>query len=169
MVAKQTIYVGGIEVHVFSSSEIPLSGHGEDSGLVRKDVVAFFFLHGRNGSAEVIEPVARSMVERCEAKERERGRELLVITFVSDRLRPQGCIADIPLFHYLFWSLMNVLRINAIMERGLWTPRPMKDGPKTQKRIMSTMRSCLLRSLHYGSGNSGRCRVDMFAIQGRHG
>ena len=153
-------------MHVFSSSEI--SSSGGDEGIIRKDVVVFFFLHGRNGSAEVIEPVARSMVERCEAKERERGRELLVITFVSDRLRPQECIADIFFFHYLFWSLMNVLRINAIMERGLWTPRPMKDGPKTQKRIMSIMRSCLLRSLHYGSGNNGRCRIDMYAIQGRH-
>ena len=86
MVAKQTVLVGGIEVYVFSSNEMALGGHGDDEGLVRKDVVAFFFLHGRNGSAEAIEPVARSMVERCETKERERGRELLVITFVSDRL-----------------------------------------------------------------------------------
>ena len=54
------------------------------------------------------------------------------------------------------------------MGRGLWTTRLMKDGPRTQKRIMSTMRSCLLRSLHYGSGNNGRCRVDMYAIQGGH-
>jgi uncharacterized alpha/beta hydrolase family protein len=96
MVAKQTIFVGGIEVYVFSSShETPSSG--EDEGLVRKDVVAFFFLHGRGGSAEAIEPVARSMVEQCEAKERERGRELLVITFVSGS----------SLNSLSFWSLMN--------------------------------------------------------------
>jgi len=144
MVAKQTILVGGIEVYVFSSShETPLSG--EDEGPVRKDVVAFFFLHGRGGSAEEIEPVARSMVEQCEAKERGRGRELLVITFVSGSS-----------FAFVIFLILNeFLRISEIMGRGLLTPRVMKDGPRTQKRIMSTMRSCLLRSLHYGSGNNG--------------
>ena len=111
MVAKQTVLVGGIEVFVFSpgDSEMALRGHGEDEGLglARKDMVAFFLLHGRTGSAERTEPLARSIVERCEAKEKDRGRELLVITFVSDRLGPQGRASLICFFSLPFWFLVE--------------------------------------------------------------
>jgi hypothetical protein len=79
MVAKKTLVVGGIEVHAYASDHTVLDPGDEP----KKDVVIFFFIHGRNGSAEASEGTAISIVEQAMKKGGERGRELVVVTFVS--------------------------------------------------------------------------------------
>lgn len=72
-VQKQTLVVGGLEVNVFSRSQQPL-----------EEVVVFFLLHGRYGSANEIEPIARTVIQQAVANKPggTNQRELLVVTFV---------------------------------------------------------------------------------------
>ncbi|KAG5637968.1 hypothetical protein H0H81_002412 [Sphagnurus paluster] len=70
-VNQYTIVIAGIQVHVYSTVSITQGERGV------KEVVVFFLLHGRYGSAEQIDPIARSLIGQT----KENTRDLLVVTF----------------------------------------------------------------------------------------
>ncbi|KAG6861243.1 hypothetical protein C0995_002365 [Termitomyces sp. Mi166 len=70
--AKETLVIAGLEVNVYSVSSTIIPE--------RKEVVVLFLLHGRYGSAEEVDPIARSLIEQTQAK-KSKTRSLLVITF----------------------------------------------------------------------------------------
>ena len=77
--SKQTFIVAGLPVHVFSKD--PLKD-------VSGDVAVLFFLHGRMGSADGVEPVVHLLFEEIHKKvtdteSREVAKELIVVTYVS--------------------------------------------------------------------------------------
>jgi hypothetical protein len=71
-VIKQDLCIGGLPVHVYSKA-------GSDG---KQPVVGFFLLHGRHGSAEGVDHIARLVVEQALSESRQ-GRDLVVVTFVS--------------------------------------------------------------------------------------
>ena len=76
---KETIIVAGLPVHVFSRDSLStLSG----------DVALLFFLHGRTGSSEQVEPVVNALFKVINGtlagdSARPLLKELIVVTFVS--------------------------------------------------------------------------------------
>jgi len=68
-VKKNDIVIAGLPVHVYS--ETPAS---------RRPTVVFFLLHGRQGSAEEVDPIARSVIEQSHAQH-DRKRDLIIVTF----------------------------------------------------------------------------------------
>lgn len=80
---KIDIVIAGLPVHVYS--EIPASD---------RPTVVFFLLHGRQGSAEEIDPIARSVVEQSHTQN-DIKRNLVIVTFVSHFLLTTAS----PIFH----------------------------------------------------------------------
>jgi hypothetical protein len=73
-VTKQDLNIGGLLVDVYSKADSDRT----------QPIVAFFLLHGRHGSAEGVEPIARMVVEQALfSQERSQERDLVVVTFVS--------------------------------------------------------------------------------------
>jgi len=77
-VTKQDLNIGGLPVNIYSKS---------DSAGTRP-VVAFFLLHGRHGSTEQIDPIARMVVAQALPTDSGRQRDLVVVTFVSLAVHP---------------------------------------------------------------------------------
>lgn len=71
-VTKQELNIGGLPVNIYSKVD----------SVETQPVVAFFLLHGRHGSAEGIDPVARMVVEQATSTSSSK-RDLVVVTFVS--------------------------------------------------------------------------------------
>ncbi|KAF9000747.1 hypothetical protein BDQ17DRAFT_666041 [Cyathus striatus] len=69
-VQKETHVIGGVPVHVYSS------GSYSDSS---KPLAVLFFLHGRNGSAEKIDPIARQIISLVYGRD-DIQRDLLIVT-----------------------------------------------------------------------------------------
>ncbi|KAF8072137.1 Alpha/Beta hydrolase protein, partial [Lyophyllum atratum] len=67
----QTLVIAGLEVNVYSAAPTT-TRQGEG-----KEVVVFFLLHGRYGSAKDVDEAALSVIEQT----KERNRELLIVTF----------------------------------------------------------------------------------------
>jgi hypothetical protein len=88
MSSKQKLFVGGIELNIFRPQSAGISS--------RRDAVVFFFLHGRNGSADGEEEKARRFVEKVGYFDTKGSKEFILITFVSDyppsrRRKPLSC------------------------------------------------------------------------------
>lgn len=71
-VTKQDLNVGGLPVNIYSKV---------DSAAGTQPVVGFFLLHGRHGSAEKIDPIARTVVEQALSTTSIQKRDLVVVTF----------------------------------------------------------------------------------------
>jgi hypothetical protein len=71
-VTKQELNIGGLPVKVYSKAD--------SAGT--QPVVGFFLLHGRHGSAEQIDPIARMVVDQALSPSSSQ-RDLMVVTFVS--------------------------------------------------------------------------------------
>ncbi|KAG6853967.1 hypothetical protein C0991_012114 [Blastosporella zonata] len=67
---KDTLVIAGLGINIYSAAPTIVAE--------RKDVVVFFLLHGRYGSAEQVDPIARSLIEQTKGK----ARGLLVVTFI---------------------------------------------------------------------------------------
>ncbi|GLB40650.1 hypothetical protein LshimejAT787_0805210 [Lyophyllum shimeji] len=69
-VSKETLVIAGLAVNVYSTASSATASQP-------KEVVVFFLLHWRYGSMDDIDPVARSVIEQTQDRER----QLLIVTF----------------------------------------------------------------------------------------
>ncbi|KAF5382126.1 hypothetical protein D9615_004190 [Tricholomella constricta] len=68
---KQPLVIAGLEVNIYSAAPITA---GERNP---KEIAVIFLLHGRYGSAEAIDPIARSVIDQT----KNNRRDLLIVTF----------------------------------------------------------------------------------------
>ncbi|KAG6811204.1 hypothetical protein H0H92_008566 [Tricholoma furcatifolium] len=71
---KETLVISGLEIHVYSTAPTIISE--------RKEVVVLFLLHGRYGSSNDTDPIARTLIEQTDKREN-KACDLLVVTFVG--------------------------------------------------------------------------------------
>lgn len=69
MSIKETLVIAGLPVHVYRTLSAST-----------KHVVVFFLLHGRYGTTEDVDQIARSVVESSQTGDQ--GHELFIATFV---------------------------------------------------------------------------------------
>ncbi|RDB29097.1 hypothetical protein Hypma_014792 [Hypsizygus marmoreus] len=87
--SKRSLIIAGLEVNIYApkhsgTAADPIPPEEQSPAGSGREVVVFFLLHGRHGSAAQIDPIAQALVERASAAgvgKGKRGRELLVVTF----------------------------------------------------------------------------------------
>lgn len=70
-VTKEELNIGGLPINVYLKAD----------SIESQPVVGFFLLHGRHGSVEEVDPIARMVIELALSMSHER--DLVVVTFVS--------------------------------------------------------------------------------------